>query len=577
MTQPAGDIPVGSGALTAWLAGGGLRDIRLLGYRALDAVYVAIRDPHWNTVPGVVSNLQYAPRPGGFTASWDSRHTGRGIDFGWRGSIEADQQEIRVRVDGQAFTEFDARRIGVCLLHPAELTGAAVQVSFPGGKTGTTSFPPQISPGPVLTGATGLGYEAGPGAQLEMGVTGGLLETEDHRNWTDSGWKTYTPPLGEPALRRMRPGDRITQAVRLTGVTVPGAAAARPETNPVELRLGDADGVMPAVGMVLAGGTEPELRSLARMSPAIVHTGLEAGDSWRSRLELAAGQAAALGARLSVALAGDDPAWLHACSQALAELPHPPAAVGVFAAPDGIASPEAGRIVRRELRRAHPATLVGSGSILHFAELNRSRSRDPDWDFVAFPVTAQAHHSSDRPIMITILGQEPAVRGASFLAGGRPVVAGPVSLRPRVTPSTPASPDDPRDPRESEPVGAAWLCASVVSMHTAGMILFLNPLGAAAGPFSPQADVERLVAGLSGLAGQPVRRVHGDWRRVAALAVRRAGRPPLLVAASLTPDPLTIRLGQRTWPLPGYGTVIAGDTGTADDGEMAGGTVIAGD
>ncbi len=67
------------------------------------------------------------------------------------------------------------------------------------------------------------------------------------------------------------------------------------------------------------------------------------------------------------------------------------------------------------------------------------------------------------------------------------------------------------------------------------------------------------MAALAGLAGRAVLRVDTDRRRVAALAVDRPGRPPLLIAANLASEPVTIRLGARTWPLPGYGTVIAGE------------------
>lgn len=548
------------------LAGGELRDLRVLGYRALDAVYVAVRDDRWNTVPGVISDVRCSRRGAGGTASWRVRHRGSGIDFEWRGSLEADDQELVFRLDGTARAGFGTNRIGVCLLHPAELAGTAVRVTWPGGRTEATSFPRRVSPAPVLTGATGLDYETGPGARLAAAVTGGLLETEDHRNWTDPGWKTYTPPLAEPAPRLMRPGDRVSQVVRLRGICQPGAlpAALEAAAGPFDLRIGAPDGVLPQVGVMLATGTDDELTALSLMRPGVLHTGLRPGGGWRGRLARASAAADRLGSGLSVALTGTDLAWLADCGRALAALPRPPVAVGVFAPPDGIAPAACAAAVRRELRAGHPGVPVGGGSMLHFAELNRAAALDPDWDFVSFPVTAQAHHSDDRLVMSTILGQEPAVRSAAALAGGRPVVAAPVSLRPRVTPATAADPGDRRDPRESTRFGAAWLCASVIAMRAARTVIFLNPLVDASGVASaepagaePAADLERLMAALAGLAGQPVLRVDTDRRRVAALAVVRPGRTPLLIAASLAPEPVTIRLGSRAWPLPGYGTVIA--------------------
>lgn len=566
--------PAQAGALSLVLAGGELRDVRVLGYRALDAVYVAVRDSSWNTIGGQVSHFRYRPRHDGFEASWQVQHRGTGIAFDWHGTVTADGQELTFRMDGTARSEFETNRIGVCLLHPPELAGAAVQAGFPGGKTGTSSFPLHVSPGPVLTRATGLGYQAGPGARLTVAVTGGLLETEDHRNWTDPGWKTYTPPLGEPAPRRMRPGDRLSQVVQLTGTVRPRAAAAPPQDDPIELRLAGPEGALPKIGVMLADGGEPELSTLRRMHPSVLHAGLRPGGDWAGRLMLAAACAADLDSELSVAVTGTSLSWLAECGAVLGALPAPPVAVSVFAPPDGIAPHAAASMLRQELHRGHPGVPVGGGSMLHAAELNRAASPGPDWDFVSFPVTAQAHHTSDGLVMSTILGQEPAIRCALALAAGRGVVASPVSLRARVTPFTPADPADPRDPRESTRFGAAWLCASVIAMHAAHMIIFLNPLAdgsGAAGPAGPEmagadaaSDIGHLVATLASLAGQPVLRVSTDPRRVAALAVERPGGRPLLVAASLSPDPVTIRFGGRAWPLPGYGTMIAGDRGAGD-------------
>jgi D-apionolactonase len=569
--------PIQAGPFSALLADGALRDIRLLGYRALDGVYVAVRDRDWNTIPGTVTDFRYAPTPagGGFTASWQCVHRGPGIEFGWHGSIAASPREITVRLAGEALSEFETNRIGFCFLHPIELTGTAIELVFPDGDRGTAVFPVRVSPGPILTGACGLAYEAGPGARLEIAFAGGRLETEDHRNWTDPGWKTYSPPLGDPAPWRMRPGDRVSQAVTLRASTVPGAVVpevqALASTEAVSLRLGPADGVMPELGIVL----DRQALNLSALAPTVLHVELTEGEDWRARLASAAERAACAGGKLSVAVTGTDPAWLAACGRALSEVDQPVAAVGVFAPPDGIAAIGAARLVRAQLA---PGVMVGGGSRLHFAELNRAAERDPDWDFVMFPVTPQVHHADDDSVLCTVLGQEPAVRDAS---GGLPVIVGPVSLRRRTGQFTPASPDDPRDPRECEPLGVAWLCASVIAMHAAEIIIFRNP--AAGGPATVSGpasggepatgggsapspggglaagdcgEVERVFARLAGLAGQSVRRVECDRRRVAALVVHQADGPPLLIVSNLTPHPVTVRLDQWSWPLRGYEAAV---------------------
>jgi hypothetical protein len=574
MADPSAGELVTAGALTGQLSGGALSDVRLRGQIALDAVYVAVRDRYWNTVPGVAGDFRCVRSGDGLTATWSCVHQGSGLDFRWHGRVDAGPDGITFHLDGTAQAAFETNRIGLCLLHPAELAGTPVQVALPDGRQSAAAFPARISPGPVVSGVTGLAYPVGPDAALAIGFEGGLLETEDHRNWTDPGWKTYTPPLAEPAPRRMRLGDRITQVLTLRATAGTAQAPLPPASEPVTLHLGPAVGVMPDLGIMLGAGGARDRENLSRLAPGLLHAELTE-DDWPERLPLAASLARAIGARLSVALVspgvspvpspGTGTGWLAPCARALAGLAQPLAAVAVFAPPDGIAAPGLAAIVRRPLAagRGHERTPVGGGSLLHFAELNRAAPRDPDWDFLAFPVTPQVHHNDDASVMSTIRGQETAVRDASELAGGRPVLVGPVSLRPRTGPFDPARPDDPPDLREAQPIGAAWLAASVIAMHTARQITFLDPLAGlarAAGPAAPDDHgTGRLFATLAGYAGRPVHPVGRDRRLVAALGIARSGAPPLVLVSNLTPQPVTVRHGGRDWPLRGYQVTTLGD------------------
>ncbi len=84
----------------------------------------------------------------------------------------------------------------------------------------------------------------------------------------------------------MRPGDRVSQAVRLRGIRRPGALPAVPEAGagPVDLRIGAADGVLPRVGVMLATGADEEMTVLALMRPGVLHAGLRPRGDWRGRL-----------------------------------------------------------------------------------------------------------------------------------------------------------------------------------------------------------------------------------------------------------------------------------------------------
>jgi hypothetical protein len=134
--------------------------------------------------------------------------------------------------------------------------------------------------------------------------------------------------------------------------------------------------------------------------------------------------------------------------------------------------------VRQVLRDLGCPAPVGGGSRAHLAELNRLEFTPDDWDFVTFPITAQAHHHDIPSILATVRAQPYLIGQAERIAPGLPVVVAPLAFRPRVGANSPASPSDPADPRERSPAGRAWLLGSVIALRRASAleILFDGPL-----------------------------------------------------------------------------------------------------
>src|SRR5688500_10576202 len=105
---------------------GWLRYARLGDVEILRAVYPAVRDRFWNTVPVRLSNLAVDRGEDRFRLMFDAECLSGPIDFAFRGEIDGDSDgTVTYRFSGSARSSFLRNRIGLCVLHPAACAGSA--------------------------------------------------------------------------------------------------------------------------------------------------------------------------------------------------------------------------------------------------------------------------------------------------------------------------------------------------------------------------------------------------------------------------------------------------------------------
>jgi hypothetical protein len=296
--------------------------------------------------------------------------------FEWRGRIVARDGTITFDLDGHALSSFAANRIGFCVLHPIELAGQPVTALSAAGEV-NSRFPARISPHQPFTDLVGLRYGG-----LRLSFSGDLFEMEDHRNWTDAGFKTYCTPLRVPYPVTYQPGDRVRQTVVMSA----------------ELEVVAGDEVI---------GRVPELGS--------------------SHVDLFAGPGATSpGPASSVAVfASGDTDWKDVAAL-LAPHREVLSRVAVFDLAKKVTLPGMASGLREALRGAGIAVPVGGGSGANFAELNRMSLPVTELDFVCYGVNPMVHHTDDESVMDTLLAQPHTLRDALFLAAGLPVIVGPI-------------------------------------------------------------------------------------------------------------------------------------------------------
>ena len=483
-----------AGPVTLLLDGVDLRYLRIGGTELVRRVYAAVRDVDWDTVPGEVSGLTVEEDDAGFRVEFDSRHARRDVNFTWHGTITGDASgRVEVVFDGGAEEVCPYNRIGICVHHPwRETAGARFRARTPDGEVDGT-FPDVIGPQPFEDGAyralfpayDRLEVELATGGRLLLEFEGDLWETEDHRNWTDANFKTYSTPiaLGRPAP--LEAGQGLRQRLVITPVGVPAGTAAE---GPVRLAVGAPTGTaVPPVGLGQdrdhhrLGAREREL--LAELAPAHLRVEVRLDRDWRGALSAAQETAAAIGSRLEVSLHLLEE-HVHQLGAVAAALEGGPdvARVLVINADSRTATPaettRSGLVdaVRAALAPSLPGAAFLGGTEIYFTEINRTRPELATWDGLCYSLTPQIHAFTDVDVVENLDAQAETVRSGRAIAGGKPVVVTPITMRRRVNfhaagdppPDVPGQLPDSVDARQSALYGAAWTAGSVKYVAEAG-------------------------------------------------------------------------------------------------------------
>jgi D-apionolactonase len=484
-----------AGPVTVLLDGVDLRYMRIGRTELVRRVYAAVRDRNWNTVPGTVSGLDVDARDDSFDVRFRVRHTSHDLDFSWDGAVSGDSAgRVTYSFDGRAERDLQYNRIGLCVHHPwRETAGRPYRARTPEGEL-RGEFPALIGPQRVVDGVyhalfpayDRLEVELEDGGSLLFEFEGELWETEDHRNWTDANFKTYSTPIALGFPHALQTGGPIVQRITVTPRGVTAGDTAR---GPIRLSVGAPTGTtVPAIGLGLDSDghvpTDHEAALLAALAPA--HLRVEArldSEDWRDELARARAVAERIGCHLEVSLhfRPEHADLLPAVAGALEGSP-PVDRVLVILAGGRTSTPEETTpatlvdSARAGLGSALPgATFVG-GTEMYFTEINRTRPEAATWDGVCFSITPQVHAFTDVDVIENLDAQGENVRSAHALASGKSIHVSPVTIRRRVNFHASAPDPEPApgelpdavDVRQSSLYGAAWTVGSVKYLAEAG-------------------------------------------------------------------------------------------------------------
>jgi hypothetical protein len=489
-----------AGRLSARFDRGALRWLCLGDHEVLRGIYPAVRGPAWRTVVPRLDGLRIEQDEDGFHAKYRAVYEDGPLRFVAEVTMEArGAGPWSMSFDGRAESSFLKNRIGLCVLHPLEgCAGRPVEIEHGDSRLTRGLFPAAVSPHQPFLDIRAIRHAVGSRERLEVRCAGEWFEMEDHRNWSDASFKTYSTPLARPFPARLEAGETVHHevAVRLLDSPADGPNGARreetgllplPSPDPMAAPSRANDGLRVGLdlGALPHAPTEEErsrLRAL-RLDHLRVELGRES--AWDETLARAAALTRDGGTRLEVAALVGEEGGLEHLAQAASGLP-----IDLFLVfrPDTRRSdPALLQRAREVLGPAVPGARVGGGADHWFAELNRHREAASGAEVVAFELCPQVHARDTATILENLASlQDMAATAASF-AGRSALWLSPVTLGPR---------DEPADRRLQGELGGEWVGRLLAAAAEAGFSgLTLRPALGPGGLASSDSPAYRVLLG----------------------------------------------------------------------------------
>ncbi len=550
------------GRLSFEMLGGDLRTIRFDGVEVVRGIQYLVRDRDWGTLSPEVRDLHVEDAGRASTIVYAADCMGPDGDrLSYRARIHATERSLDFTVDAEAMDDVTTNRLGFCVLHPAGLAGAPLQIEHGDGTLNDSCFPILIDPWQPFTDIKTLTHRQG-GLTVTCQLTGDSFEMEDQRNWSDASFKTYVRPLAKPWPYLVRAGTRDRQTVRLE-IAGDAERSDAPASDAIVIEIGEPVGTMPRVGLMI---TPEQAETMQRAD--LEHAGVQdlllsfEAQTGHGLAEMRALALAVEGTpqrktlECVIAAVGDLDVELGAVAGMVAEAGLNIDAIAVYPAPDLQSTPP-GSVwpncpplaeIYAAARRAFPGLPLGGGMFSYFTELNRKRPPVDQLDFVAHATCPIVHAADDLSVMQSLEAVPHILRSARAIIGDRPYRLGPVTIGMRQNPYGSRTmlnslrdriPMALADPRQDGRFAAAWTIGYAAMTEEAGLdVLFL---GALTGPLGVVDNVERrpvfkAVKLLAGMAGDERLACHSSMPRK-VLAVAAGGS---VVVANLTAEALEV-------------------------------------
>lgn len=472
-------IPLRAGPLSLSYSEGSLRRICYGQDEIVNRIYVAVRDPNWETLPGRLTEQRRQVRQDSFFIEFQSEHRQDDINFLWQGSLMGTPEgSVTFTMEGEAKSDFHSNRIGLCVLHPMSLAGRSCQIEHADGSISSSFFPDLIAPREPFLGFHTLTYEIAPGIRAQVRLEGDIFNTEDQRNWGDASYKTYSTSLA-PFPAFVPRGTRLRHSVT---VRLLDSAPLLPTSisDQYTVRLTGKSRRMPPLGLCLSSRqtmlSTREARRLKALNLSHLRADLDSQSqrSLQEQLQLAMDSSLTVGAPLELAihLSSSPSKELEAICQAVNELGPRLARWLVFQHDRLVTGREVFSLAKEKLSRY--GAPIGAGTNAYFAQVNAVHPPN-EADLLVYSLSPLVHSIDSWTLIENAAAFAETIRSARNF-WNKPILIGPVTLRKRWNPDAtgPERKTEPDelpyqvDARQMSLLGAGWTVASLRALIQGG-------------------------------------------------------------------------------------------------------------
>lgn len=456
---------------------GSIRYLRYGNIEVIRMIYFAVRDENWHTPVPTLSTESVQYNEHGFSISYTSHHNLSHISYRSEVVIEAVDNQLMVRVRGEALSSFNRNRIGICVLHPLDyLSGNAITIETPDGVMYDSLFPSLVEPHQPFLDVQKMHFEIA-GIKAELAFEGDIFETEDQRNWSDSSYKTYSTPLSRPMPVQVNTGDKIEQKLLLT---LGGKAS---PTNNREKNDAVTKLKFPEIGYACEDNHylgDSEIEILTQIPFDHYRVTLQLSDpDWSKKFVTRVTEASKLKSKLELVLLFEDEfvTQLDSVINLVRENSSLitrilPLTISAVVTPTSLLKSLYSRI-----KTNNPDIEVGYGTRGYFADLNRNRPTDVEFDFASFGLTPQVHLTDSRTLIDNLACQSDLIETIKAFAPGKKISVAPIIFKmPNSSLDESGMPVD-YDPRQHSNFGALWTLATIRNLTGASALCLYQTTG----------------------------------------------------------------------------------------------------
>ena len=425
-----------AGPLTLEYSEGSLWKISNGSEEIIRRIYLVFQDINWTSRPFIIKDEIWQIADRSFSAKIKAQGSHDAKDLSVELEITGSESgEITYGFSASTAVSFMRNRLGLCLLHPvAGLAGRECELTKADGAIEKSKFPEAISPDQPFLNLSGISHKLQSGQVVSVNFAGEIFESEDHRNWSDSSYKTYCTPISLPFPAQVTPGEALSQKIT---ISISGEHTSSTSKNEsAVITVGTKEIEIPEIGLGLSEDPAHLIASeyVGFEDLAIKHLRLSLnGDSQiRSAVEKTLLVTQQLKIDLDLAIKAESPQQLQATLRSIVELKDQIRSFYIFSTSDK--TTPLGFIQSAEELLGDKSKIIG-GTDLYFTELNRNQGSVDFVDQVNFSINPQVHSFDDRTLIQNTATQKTIAKNAHRIAKGKKVSIGPITLRPRYNPN----------------------------------------------------------------------------------------------------------------------------------------------